>query len=234
MSWLLLMACLTGTRGTGGETTLSTEPPGGLGGEDTGEGQGGPGGGGGGGDGTTADDDADGDGYSDGEDCDDSDPQVHPMSGPDEECDDIDSDCDGAVDEDAAWDDYEEEDNQQDGVDLGDLTEDTAKITTFLTPEGDVDDYYLYLDDGIFSWFDLDLDLDVPSGLDMVIELYWYDDSAGDWLEVGYSDEGGDGRNESLTYEGGTGSSDTGWYAVRLYGVYGASCAESYTLHIEG
>jgi hypothetical protein len=49
-------------------------------------------------DGICPPEDADGDGYPDGEDCDDSDPDVHP--GADEECNGIDDDCDGVVDED--------------------------------------------------------------------------------------------------------------------------------------
>ncbi len=232
MSWFLLLACLTGTRGTDGETSLYTEPPEGLGSDDSGGAPSEPGGGESGEE--TGEDDADGDGYGAGEDCDDGDPQVYPQSGPDEDCDDIDSDCDGLVDEDAAWDSYEAEEADQGGVDLGDLTDESAKITTFLSPEGDTDDYYLYLYDSAFTWFDLDLDVEVPGGVDIAVELYWYDEDSGEWLDVGYSDEGGDGRNESLTYEGGIGSSDTGWYAVRLYGVYGASCADPYTLHIEG
>ncbi len=41
--------------------------------------------------------DADGDGYDAGEDCDDSDASVNP--GAEEACDDVDNDCDGAIDE---------------------------------------------------------------------------------------------------------------------------------------
>lgn len=46
--------------------------------------------------------DADGDGYSAGEDCDDSDPEVHPGAF-DSPCDDVDADCDGEAPVPTAW-----------------------------------------------------------------------------------------------------------------------------------
>lgn len=232
-AWMML-ACLSGERGSPGEASLLPTAPDG---EDTASESGAPGGPGGPG---SADDtgdqgdDLDGDGYPAGVDCDDDDGSIHPGVTSDD-CDGFDEDCDDRVDEDAPDDSYERDDaSASGGTDLGELTGDTAKLTTYLTPEGDVDAFYLYIDDGVFSWFDLDLDLEVPSGVDMAIELYWYDEDTDDWFLVDDIDEGGDGRNESLTYEGGVGASDTGWYGVLLYAIYGASCEEPYTLHIEG
>jgi len=233
LTGLLLLGCLGGERGSEGKTSLLTGPPDG---EETDVGEdGGPGapGGSGGDDTDEGGDDNDGDGYAAGADCDDNDASINPGVSSDD-CDGLDDDCDNLIDENASIDDYERDDSSEGGVDLGELTEETAKITTFLTPDADIDAYYLYLDDGIFSWFDLDLDLEVPGGIDMVIDLFWWDDDAGDWLLVESIDEGGDGRNESLTYEGGVGDSDTGWYGVLVYGLYGSSCQDAYTLHIEG
>ncbi len=142
----------------------------------------------------------------------------------------MDDDCDDTVDEDAGVDSYEEDDERDGGADLGDLTDETAKVSSWLNPEYDEDGFYFYVEDGYLDWFGIDLDLQVPSGLDLAFELWFYDN---DWEMLEVIDDGGDGRNESYYYEGSGGSSDTGWYWVRIFSVDGASCEDDYTLNIE-
>ena len=95
-------ACGGDEGGPGGDDTDLTGGDTDGGGDDTGaddtSGEEGGGEEGGGGDDTAALTDLDEDGYDAPEDCDDTDPDVHPDA--DERCDDIDNDCDGELDED--------------------------------------------------------------------------------------------------------------------------------------
>ncbi|MCB9793467.1 MAG: hypothetical protein H6741_12160 [Alphaproteobacteria bacterium] len=91
--------------------------------------------------GTPSDDsgpvDADGDGSPEGEDCDDADPDTHP--GATELCDDLDQDCDGAVDEglDQTW--YLDADGDGYGL-AGDTVVACAQPATHAAEAGDCDD----------------------------------------------------------------------------------------------
>ena len=248
MSWLLLplaLACFTETTTEGDEPELHEEGPPGWGSgsdDDTGDGGSGSGSGGGSGSGSGSgsggsggsgdpDTDNDGDGWGADEDCDDSDSQVHP--GVDEDgCDGVDEDCDGAVDEDFDGDSYERNDDDG-GTSLGDLTDDDATVVAYLNPEDDEDYFLFYVEDSNWDWFGITVDLKVPSGIDLVMELWFYPDDGNDWEVIDVMDDGGKGRDELIEWGGGSGSDDSGWYAVLVYSAEGASCEGSYSLDIE-
>jgi len=83
--------------------------------------------------------DLDGDGFVDGDDCDDSDPDVYP--GADERCNEIDDDCDGEIDEDAS--DATTFYADADGDGYGDpdtTTEACEQAEGWITEAGDCDD----------------------------------------------------------------------------------------------
>ena len=172
--------------------------------------------------------DADGDGWPAGEDCDDSDPDVHPNA-PDDTCDGIDNDCDDSVDDDVAPDAFEV--NDPDGSSLGEVTGDDATATAYLFPEGDEDVFRFYVEDSVWDWFGISLDLTVPGGVDMVMELYLETDGGPELLAT--IDDGGVGRDESGSYDGSAGGEDSGWYIVRLHATGGARCDTPYSLLIE-
>ena len=110
--------------------------------------------------------DADGDGYPDGEDCDDEDPDVFP--GADEECNGIDDDCDGQVDEDTDLDgdgvsDCADGDGDGWSGDQGDCDDTDADISPDAIEEcdgidndcdGDVDEGMDVDGDGVSDCFD--------------------------------------------------------------------------------
>lgn len=235
---LALVACFSTTTTEGSDPDLSDEPPDGwIGdGDDGGAGDGGSSSGDGGsssGDGgSSSGSDGDGDGWSSSSDCDDSDPDVNP--GVDEDqCDGVDSDCDGLTDEDYVGDAYEDNDQEDGGTTLGDLTDDDATVRAYLNPEDDVDGFYFYVEDSNWDWFGIVIDVTVPDGVDMVAELWFNPDSGGDWDLVLTADDGGLGRDEIIDYGGGYGGDDSGWYGLLLYSDDGSTCEEQYVVDIE-
>ena len=77
------------------------------------------------------------------------------------------------------------------------------------------------------------IDAKVPTGVDVVLELWLYPDDGNDWELIGVVDDGGPGRDEELIYGGGAASSDTGWYFLMVYSAEGFSCDSSYSVDIE-
>lgn len=226
---LFLTACFSSTTEEGSGPTLHDDPPPGW--DDDG---GGGGGGGGGGDdggtwGGTIDDD--GDGFADDVDCDDDDEDVNPGVAEDS-CDGVDSDCDGIVDEDFDGDSYEAADDSG-GTQLGELTDDDARISAYLNPETDEDYFYFYVEDSNWDWFGITIDISVPTTVDIVGELWFFPDDGDDWLQMDVIDDGTTGRDEYLDYPGGYGGDDSGWYGLILYSADGASCEDSYVIDIE-
>ena len=178
--------------------------------------------------------DDDGDGYTENEgDCDDSDAATYPSAS--EQCDGVDNDCDGYLNEDW-WDVYEENESSTDAYYLGEIDEDSSwsgsEVTVSgltLHHEGDEDWLWWWADD---EWYD-DVDVYVVAegltGGDFVIELYMED--GGSWV-LQDSDSGK--GTLSVSKEGDWASDDDDNWAIRVYASTwpGGSCATTYSLTI--
>ena len=178
--------------------------------------------------------DDDGDGYTENEgDCDDSDVATYPSAT--EQCDDVDNDCDGYLNEDW-WDVYEENESSTDAYYLGEVDEDSSLSGSEVTVsgltlhhEGDEDWLWWWADD---EWYD-DVDVYVVaeglSGGDFVIELYMED--GGSWV-LQDSDSGK--GTLSVNKEGDWASSDDDNWAIRVYATTwpAGSCSATYSLTI--
>ena len=178
-------------------------------------------------------DDYDGDGYSVAQgDCDDQDPSINP--GAEDECDNEDNDCDSQMNEDSqAYDQYEP-DNDVDGYDLGDLTGSMDTVNSFIHGPGDSDRWVFFVEDGYLDWFGIDVELSVPSGADLSLELLWIEDAEGtDHGLVGEADDGNEGVNEYLEYAGDYWSDDTGIFEVVVIAESGFNCNVPYILVID-
>lgn len=177
--------------------------------------------------------DADGDGYSvDDGDCDDGDRTVYPGAD-DSTCDGEDNDCDDDVDEDFDRDSYEP--NDDDPYEIGVMKDESdAVMIAWLFPDDDDDRFLFYVEDGDWSWFDIELWLyDVPPDADYALELRQVEDADGDYIGlVDSADEESDGGEELINYGGSYGFDDTGWYEARVYSTDGSSCDDPYTLQI--
>jgi hypothetical protein len=181
---------------------------------------------------TTPSDDADGDGYTADEgDCDDNNDAIFP--GADDVCDDWDNDCDGRLNEDSVgYDSYEPNDDE--GYDLGDLTEQTEVINSFLHQPGDDDHFLFYIEDGYLDWFYIDLAaLSVPEAVDIRLELWLVDDADHNFVGlIDTMDASGPGGQESMSYDGSAGSDDSGTYELRVNADTGYDCSVPYTVEI--
>ncbi len=128
--------------------------------------------------------DADGDGFDETEDCDDADPSAYP--GGVEDCDGVDNDCDGLVDEDAvAW--YGDTDGDGYGDD-GDSVAACAQPSGYVSAGGDCDDDDAAVSPGaaeVCNGVDDDCDGTVD-GAGAADASTWYADSDGD----GFGDPG--------------------------------------------
>jgi hypothetical protein len=184
------------------------------------------------------DSDGDGDGWTVAEgDCDDDDPSANPGVTLDD-CDGVDSDCDGHTDEDFNGDEHEP--NDVEATDLGDLmdyTDETVVVGGYITPEYDIDVFQFYVDDGWFDWFKVEVELTgVPREANLALELVWVEDSDGESQgTVAEMNEGGAGEDEILSYDSGISGiwSDTsGTYEVIVYSMSGSGCETPYQLTI--
>jgi hypothetical protein len=176
--------------------------------------------------------DADGDGYTPADgDCDDNNANVYP--GAVDVCDELDNDCDGEMNEDSAgYDGYEPNDAQ--GYDLGDLTDLSAQVDSYIHGPGDLDRFRFEVVDVPFGWFGVDLELTlVPGNVDLALELELIQDSDGAYVGVvDWADQAGGGGNEYLSYGGFPGLDDGGIYEAIVEPVSGFDCATFYTLII--
>ena len=173
--------------------------------------------------------DLDGDGYGS-DDCDDTNPNVHP--GQFDGCDGIDNDCDGESDEDAIWD----ETPSSNVFSLGPVEPyQDSVVTGLLAPINDKDSIEFYLTDGLFGWFYIDaFTTALPAETDVILRLYRVDEDSGvlygPLVEI---DEAGIGEHESLGYAGTAWYDDSGLYRVDIIAKSGSNCEIPYEVHID-
>ena len=178
--------------------------------------------------------DIDGDGFSveDG-DCDDNNPLIYPTMTDD--CDDIDNDCDGTIDENAIGAMYEPNDTPWNGYFLGDYSAgEYTEVQGLITTENDVDIYEFFLEDGWFDDFGVDFELHaIGIQADFAIELWLIENYSGQTeeslLTVNNLNSGGLERGD---FEGDWLVDDTGYYEFRVYTISGAGCDAHYQLDI--
>jgi hypothetical protein len=168
--------------------------------------------------------DDDGDGFSENQgDCDDSDPAIHPER-PDE-CNGLDDDCDGVLEEDARGDDiYEPNDDRW--FSLGSLDEaGSLAITGILHNDDDQDRFSFTMDDPWYSSFGFEVRLsDIPEHAIYRLQLGKLTDDGGlEGLQTVYG-----GGELSLRAEGEAGVDDAGSYGVIIDAVGGADCGSAY------
>ena len=178
--------------------------------------------------------DLDGDGFSieDG-DCDDNDPLIYPTMTDD--CDGIDNNCDGTIDENAIGGMYEPNDTPWNGYFLGDYSAgEYTEVQGLITTETDVDIYEFFLDDGWFDDFGVDFELHaIGIQADFGIELWLIENYSGQTEEllmtVNNLNSGGLERGD---FEGDWLIDDSGYYEFRVYTISGADCDAHYQLDI--
>jgi len=172
-------------------------------------------------------DDLDGDGYTPDEgDCDDDDASIHPAAIDD--CNGVDNNCDGEIDERAAWD----ETGSTTATDIGEVPSGyTTAMYGLLFPEGDTDSYLFYVSDGPFGWFNLTVQLSGISSADASLRLDLVQSAWGeDWGEIDYANEGGFGEAEQIEFYGTALYDDSGWYQLTVTAADGADCSVPYEL----
>ncbi len=197
--------------------------------------------------------DSDGDGYTPNEnDCDDSDSSINP--GATEECNEVDDDCDGDINEGLG--DANEPNDSYPGTDMGSIDGDAycTFFTGYLKGSPDIqstsgtihhpDDVDIYTFETEDTWYDcmdesgygIQISLTgIPAGHDYAMYLYW---TSGGGSLVGSSDNAGSSSeyiNYSGTYGWDSDTDDGGTYEIMVVPASGSDygCDSAYTLTIE-
>ena len=180
----------------------------------------------------TTDVDQDGFSVEDG-DCDDYDPFINPVQLDD--CDGVDNNCDGILDNDAIGGIYEPNDTPWNGFYIGDYTAgDYTSVQGLISTPTDIDIYEFYIEDGWFDDFKIDFELHALGiQADFVAELWLIENASGDredlLLSVNNLTTGG---IERADWEGDWLTDDSGYYEFRISAVSGQDCNAHYELEI--
>lgn len=178
--------------------------------------------------------DFDQDGYSTQEgDCDDYNPSISPIAVDD--CDGVDNNCDGTIDEDAIGGLYEPNDTPWNGYYLGDYSAgDYVEVQGLISSTNDVDIYEFYVEDGWFDDFAIDFELHA-FGLqaDFAIELWLIENYSGQTEQLLVSANNlTSGGLERGDFEGDWLTDDSGYYEVRISASSGQDCNAHYRLDL--
>lgn len=181
---------------------------------------------------STPDDDLDEDGYGYADDCNDDDATVNPGMD-DDTCNGIDNNCDSNIDE--GWTTEMYEPNDFSPYDLGDLLENQIlDVQAYLTPQGDVDQYAFYNEDGNWDIFGFEVyTANVASNVDIGVTIDFIGDDGIQVEVVSEVDDYGPGQNEYIDYNGTFGVDDSGIYIVKVRAITGSDCGLMYTLFME-
>jgi hypothetical protein len=178
--------------------------------------------------------DVDGDGFGvDDGDCDDYDPLIYPTMTDD--CDGIDNNCDGIIDEDAIGGIYEPNDTPWNGYYLGDYyAGDYTEVQGLITSDTDVDIYEFFIEDGWFDDFGIDFELHaIGIQADFAIELWLIENYSGQTEQLLLTTNNlYSGGLERDKFEGDWLIDDSGYYEFRVYTISGADCNAHYQLDI--
>ena len=178
-------------------------------------------------------DDADGDGFTESEgDCDDTLEIVYP--GAWDDCDGLDNNCDGQIDEFAPQDSYEPNDTYAYNIGMFDHTG-SGYILGSLHDSQDEDHFQFYISDDWWEPFEIDVSLyALSSNVDYVLELWHISDVNGNYaglIEV--SDIGEFGGNERIVRSGIPLIDDSGWYEIVVYTSSGGGCDADYEIELD-
>jgi hypothetical protein len=174
--------------------------------------------------------DDDGDGTTENQgDCNDSDPSIHP--GVEDQCDEVDEDCDGDVDEDGGIDEFEP--NDVNAHDFGSLETDKERtVTAILQNDADVDRYQFTIVDDLLDFFTVTATLsNVPSGANWRFSLVRLRSDANAPLGEVSSETGG--PTITLTMSDDILQDEGGDYELVVESLGGADCSRSYLLSVE-
>jgi hypothetical protein len=168
--------------------------------------------------------DADGDGYSPAQgDCDDLEDRVHPAAT--DQCDGVDSNCNGLVDDDFNLD-IDAYGPRWMSLD----SEGRALAIDYIFPSTDVDLYRFEIEESWNKNFDFEIWIyDVPADAEYQVSLYWVSDSDGDYRGlVGTADSIGPGNQVLVNYGGLFGQDDSGVFEVDVRSLGGSGCQFPY------
>lgn len=176
--------------------------------------------------------DDDADGYTENEgDCDDTDKDVYP--GAFDDCDGVDTDCDGSKDEDSVNDDPSEP-NDDEPTDMGSLDESqNLSVAGILHNDDDVDRYAFYLPDS--GWTNFTLTMTLANIPEDATYLFSFNRLSSDGEQpAGQVEQIFGSGSLSIVFEDNyNGTEDGGHYELTVEAIANADCAQSYLINVD-